>query len=176
MRERKSWQVVSSTYAHSTFNPIRHIMENMTILPNPEKPMIALSIGDPTVFGNLKPAKEILQSAEDALHSGKYNGYGPSTGLECARAAVAKHWSVEGKAGTQTTGFPLYTTLAAGLHIDTKHYELKPESNWEVDLESLEAAIDDTTAAIVVNNPSNPCGSVYTKQHLERILDVASEK
>lgn len=28
--------------------------------------------------------------------------------------------------------------------------------------------------AIVVNNPSNPCGSVYTKKHLREILDIAS--
>ena len=38
----------------------------------------------------------------------------------------------------------------------------------------LEALIDDKTVAIVVNNPSNPCGSVYTKEHLTAILEVAA--
>lgn len=41
-------------------------------------------------------------------------------------------------------------------------------------MESLEKQIDTKTAAIVVINPSNPCGSVYSKQHLLEILDIAS--
>ena len=42
-----------------------------------------------------------------------------------------------------------------------------------MDLENLESHIDDKTAAIIINNPSNPCGSVYSKEHLEEILAVA---
>ena len=43
-----------------------------------------------------------------------------------------------------------------------------------MDLDQLEEQIDDQTAAIVVNNPSNPCGSVYGRSHLEAILQVAA--
>ena len=39
----------------------------------------------------------------------------------------------------------------------------QPEKQWEIDLEHLESLIDATTKAIVVNNPSNPCGSVYSR-------------
>ena len=44
-----------------------------------------------------------------------------------------------------------------------------------MDLETLEKLIDHNTAAIVVNNPSNPCGSNYSKKHLEEILAVAEK-
>ncbi|CAA3033088.1 tyrosine aminotransferase, partial [Olea europaea subsp. europaea] len=82
-------------------------------------------------------------------------------------------------------GFSIYRTLAEGLGIRTKPYNLLvsatnldasifAERGWEADLAGLEAAIDEDTAAIVVNNPSNPCGSVFSKQHLRDILDIAS--
>ena len=43
-------------------------------------------------------------------------------------------------------------------------------------MEDLERQIDEDTAAIIINNPSNPCGSVYSRQHLLDILAVAEKK
>jgi tyrosine aminotransferase len=37
----------------------------------------------------------------------------------------------------------------------------------------MESLIDEKTAAIIVNNPSNPCGSVFSIAHLKQILDIA---
>ena len=48
---------------------------------------------------------------------------------------------------------------------------MQPEKCWEADLEEMVSLIDERTKMIVVINPSNPCGSVYTKEHLEAILD-----
>ena len=50
----------------------------------------------------------------------------------------------------------------------------QPERDWEIDLDHMESLLDDDTAAIVVNNPSNPCGSVFSQQHIRDILAVAS--
>lgn len=50
----------------------------------------------------------------------------------------------------------------------------QPELDWEIDLDDLEAQIDESTAAIVINNPSNPCGSVFSRDHILDILDVAA--
>lgn len=42
------WNVRSSYIARNTCNPIRQIVDGMKLTPNPEKPMIALSIGTET--------------------------------------------------------------------------------------------------------------------------------
>lgn len=70
-------------------------------------------------------------------------------------------------------GFPLYKTLTSVYGINFKQYNLIASDDWKIDLQHLESLIDDNTAAIIVNNPSNPCGSVYSKQHLLDIISVA---
>lgn len=50
---RSKWNVPVSEFAQLTHNPIRAIVEGLKIVPNPEKPLIALSIGE---FDNLLPS------------------------------------------------------------------------------------------------------------------------
>lgn len=72
-------------------------------------------------------------------------------------------------------GFCLYQTLAVGMDIEVRYYDLLPEKQWQADLVQLETLIDDKTAALLINNPSNPCGSVFSKQHLEDILAICDK-
>uniref|UniRef100_A0A8W8KF42 Tyrosine aminotransferase n=1 Tax=Magallana gigas TaxID=29159 RepID=A0A8W8KF42_MAGGI len=193
---RMNWEVPASKMSHQTFNPIRNIVDTMKLTPNPDKEMIALSIGDPTVFNNLPIPEHINKCVVDKIHGQKHNGYNPSIGYEDSRAAVAKYSSTPGKELTAKDvvltggcsmaldlcicvlanpgqnilvpmpGFSIYKTLAESHGIQVKHYNLRPEKNWEVDLDHLESLIDDKTATILINNPSNPCGSVFSRNHL----------
>lgn len=43
----------------------------------------------------------------------------------------------------------------------------------QIDLEHLETLIDERTRALIVNNPGNPTGVVFSKEHLEDILAVS---
>ena len=52
--------------------------------------------GDPTLFGNLPPHPAVTEGVRLALESGKYHGYGHSSGLAEAREAVAKEFSRPG--------------------------------------------------------------------------------
>ncbi|XP_044741744.1 tyrosine aminotransferase [Chrysoperla carnea] len=70
-------------------------------------------------------------------------------------------------------GFDVYSTLAGGLGIEIRYYNLIPSKGWEIDLIDLELQIDNNTTAIVVINPSNPCGSVYSEEHLRDIITIA---
>ncbi|KAJ3365125.1 hypothetical protein GGF32_000305 [Allomyces javanicus] len=200
---RTSWSLRMSEAAQRTTNPIRAIVDNMKVAPNPEKPVISLALGDPTVFGNFNLHASCVDAVKKQLDSYKANGYPPATGMEVARDAVARKYSTpeapltskdvilaSGCSGAlelvigalanagQTMliprpGFSVYATIADSKGIKYKYYDLDPSKNWEVDLDHLEAQIDETTAFILVNNPSNPCGSVYSAAHLRAILDVA---
>jgi tyrosine aminotransferase len=203
MRPKRIWNVTASAMSENTFNPIRNILETMTLCPNPDMSVIDLSIGDPTKFKDLRPHEETIGALVSSATSGAYNGYAPSSGHVKSRKAVAKHVSCEGAELSENDvilcsgcscaldlsisamanpgenilvprpGFPLYATLANGLGIKTREYDLLPEREWEADLEHMESLIDEDTRAIVVNNPSNPCGSVFSRAHLLAILDVA---
>lgn len=43
---RQTWDIKPSEMANNTLNPIRAIVDGMKLTPNPDKPMIALSIGE----------------------------------------------------------------------------------------------------------------------------------
>lgn len=201
---RQGWKVSASEAARRTNNPIRQLVESLPLRPNPDKSLIALSIGDPTLFGNLRPPPEVTDAVQKSVESYKYNGYAPSVGFQDAREAVAKYSSNDGVnveykdvvlcSGCSSAldlcitvlanpgqniliprpGFCIYRTLAESCGMRVKYYNLQPERNWEIDLAHLEQQIDEDTAAIVLNNPSNPCGSVYSRQHLLDVLEVAA--
>nr|XP_043612655.1 tyrosine aminotransferase-like isoform X2 [Erigeron canadensis] len=72
-------------------------------------------------------------------------------------------------------GFPKYEAIAQSCHLEVRHFDLLPENGWETDLDAVEALADENTAAIVIINPGNPCGNVYTYQHLQKIAETAKK-
>lgn len=67
-----------------------------------------------------------------------------------------------------------YKTFTDALHIETKLYDLDPSDDWNVDLVHMESLIDEKTRAILVNNPGNPCGNVFDRSHLLKVIDIAA--
>ncbi|XP_008783141.1 nicotianamine aminotransferase 1-like [Phoenix dactylifera] len=72
-------------------------------------------------------------------------------------------------------GFPFYESRCAFSGLEVRHFNLVPQRSWEVDLESVEALADENTVAMVVINPGNPCGNVFTYQHLAKVAETASK-
>lgn len=66
-----------------------------------------------------------------------------------------------------------YTTWICGSGIKVQFYDLDPSNDWNVDLEHLESLINDKTKAIIINSPGNPCGNVFSKEHILEILEIA---
>ncbi|OMO91849.1 Aminotransferase, class I/classII [Corchorus olitorius] len=70
-------------------------------------------------------------------------------------------------------GFPYYEAYAASKNLEVRHYDLLPDNGWQVDLDSIETHADENTAAMVIINPGNPCGNVFSYQHLEKVAETA---
>lgn len=71
--------------------------------------------------------------------------------------------------------YPLWTaasTLAGGKVV---HYLCDEEDSWNPSLEDIRAKITPRTKAIVVINPNNPTGAVYSREVLEGIANIARE-
>ena len=71
--------------------------------------------------------------------------------------------------------YPLWTaasTLAGGKVV---HYTCDEEDDWNPSLEDIRSKVTSKTKAIVVINPNNPTGAVYSREVLEGIADIARE-
>lgn len=69
--------------------------------------------------------------------------------------------------------YPLWTAavhLAGGKPV---HYICDETNEWEPDLDDMEKKISKETKAIVIINPNNPTGAVYSKKTLEGIIELA---
>ncbi|CAG8719910.1 18003_t:CDS:2 [Dentiscutata erythropus] len=202
MISRSKWHVPASIVSKRTVNPIRETVFKMTAKPNPDKELISLSLGDPTIFGNFKIHENCIDAVIKQLQSHKANGYPPAFGCEEARKALAKKFSTEDAPLTSRDivigsgasdalnlaigalcnegqnillprpGFSIYQTISQSKGIECRYYNLLPDRNWEIDLDQLVTLIDDKTACIIINNPSNPCGSNFSRHHLESIIQV----
>jgi len=69
--------------------------------------------------------------------------------------------------------YPLWTgavTLAGGTPV---HYRCDETNGWAPDLDDIEAKITPGTHALVVINPNNPTGAVYSDEVVRGLVDIA---
>lgn len=69
--------------------------------------------------------------------------------------------------------YPLWTAtthLAGGTAV---HYLTDESNGWNPDLEDIEAKITPRTKGIVLINPNNPTGAVYSKEVLQGVIEIA---
>ena len=71
--------------------------------------------------------------------------------------------------------YPLWTaavTLAGGT---PRHYLCDEANEWNPDIKDIRSKVTDKTRAIVVINPNNPTGALYSDEILKEIIQVARE-
>lgn len=71
--------------------------------------------------------------------------------------------------------YPLWTAATSLSGGKPVHYLCDEENEWNPSIEDIRSKITEKTKAIVVINPNNPTGAVYSRKILQEIADVARE-
>ncbi len=71
--------------------------------------------------------------------------------------------------------YPLWTGAVSLCGGRAAHYRCDERAGWEPDLEHVEAQITPRTRALVIINPNNPTGAVYSRQTLLGLLELARQ-
>jgi alanine-synthesizing transaminase len=163
--------------------------------------IVALNIGNPGVFGlgtpeamrlamieNLRaseaychqkgifPAREaVVQQQQVRGVSGVtaddvYMGNGVSELIDLVLRALL---STDDEVLVPSPDYPLWTAAVTLNHGRPVHYQCRPENGFEPDVEQIASLITSRTRAIVVINPNNPSGAVYSPATLQAIAALA---
>ncbi len=69
--------------------------------------------------------------------------------------------------------YPELVKMADGVPV---YVQTRPENDFSPLEEDIREKITDRTQAILINNPSNPCGNVYSRETLAMIAEIARER
>ena len=159
---------------------------------------INLGLGEPDLLPPTKAIDGMTLAAENGL-----NKYGPTAGLPELREAVAKRYSMyspikssnviitpsgssalleiamtlidpDDEVLVPSPGFVIYgphSKLAGGKYVEYK----MTKNDFQPDIDDIISKITKKTKMIVVNNPSNPTGSILDEESYKAISDIASD-
>jgi aspartate/methionine/tyrosine aminotransferase len=65
--------------------------------------------------------------------------------------------------------------LARNIGCRVKEEPLRPDRNWQLDLDELEAAAGPKTKLIAIVNPNNPTGSILSHEEMHRVVRICEK-
>ncbi|MDO9289327.1 MAG: aminotransferase class I/II-fold pyridoxal phosphate-dependent enzyme, partial [Thermodesulfovibrionales bacterium] len=175
--------------------PIRDIVMEAKREEAKGKKMIYLNIGDPPQYG-FPPFKVIVEGVKSALDK-NWKGYAPSEGDEQLRKTVAKIekckpedvFAVAGltegidfffhsfigfgeKVLLPNPVYPLYLSKAKQFEGESVFY--RHDAEGQIDVGNLARKIEGAKAMVIIN-PNNPLGSVYSEKNLAEVVKLCAE-
>lgn len=72
--------------------------------------------------------------------------------------------------------YPLFAPIAALEEVRVESYRLAYQDRWQLDLDSLEAAVSPRTRAVVLVQPNNPTGSCLSGDEAARVESLCAER
>ena len=162
--------------------------------------ILYLNIGDPCKY-DFKTPPHMIEAVNKAMADG-YNGYAESLGIKPAVDAIRHQAERNGFQNIQSIfvcygsgeaidscltalvnpgdnvltpspEYPLYGAVLAKLGAVPNAYDLDESNGWQPDLADIERRINARTKAILLINPNNPTGAVYSKKTLEGLAEIA---
>ncbi len=172
------------------------INEKALKLESEGKKIIKLNIGDP----DLATPSEVIEAAYEAMKRGKTK-YSSSYGEKGLREKLAdihgvsadnvvitpgSKWGIfstmylllkgGGNVVIPTPYWTAYELTAKTLGAEIRLLKTELDSNWKINLETLESLIDKETRMIILNNPNNPTSNVIDEKVLDGIVRIANDK
>lgn len=179
------------------------VYEKALILQNQGYKITSLNIGNPATFGfetpdeivhdiivNIRNAQGYVDSrglfaarkavmqyyqnrgVKNILIEDIYIGNGVSELISLVMMALL---NTDDEVLIPSPDYPLWTTVVGLAGGNAVHYECNEEDEWNPNLSDIESKISSKTRAIVLINPNNPTGAVYSKQIVYGIVKLAEK-
>lgn len=71
--------------------------------------------------------------------------------------------------------YPQYDLITRFIDAHPIPYKCLEEDNWQPDVDNIRDRISNRTKGIVLINPNNPTGALYSKKVIKKIIDIAGE-
>lgn len=160
------------------------------------------SIGNPDLDPPKKVVDAVKEVAADETHL--RHGYMPNPGYPETRAAMAKKTSLEQGVEIDFSNVVMEVGAAGAINATLKallndgdevivpcpyfaeygHYVhnfngeivgVKTKEDFSLDPETIKAALNEKTAAVLINSPNNPSGRIYSEEDIDALVAVLKE-
>ena len=160
------------------------------------------SLGNPDLDPPQKVVDAILEEAKDSSHG--CHGYMPNAGYPFVREAIAKKIETEQGVNIKGENIVMTVGAASALncvfktilnpqdevivpspffaeyHHYTKNHggiliEVPAKSDFSLDLQAIKSKLSGKTAAILINNPNNPTGKIYSEEEIKGLAEILRE-
>jgi len=183
---------------------IRKMFEEGIVLKKQhgEENVFDFTLGNPDLDPPQKVVEAIAEEAKDISHG--CHGYMPNAGYPFVREEIAKKITreqgicVKGENVIMTVGAAsalncvFKAILNPGDEIlvpmpffaEYRHYaknhggslvEVPSKSDFSLDLQAIKSHLGQKTAAVLINNPNNPSGKIYSEQEIKELASILKE-
>lgn len=179
------------------------VYEKALVLQNQGYKITSLNIGNPAAFGfetpdeiihdiivNIRAAQGYVdsrglfaarkavmqyyqnQDVKNSLIEDVYIGNGVSELISLVMTALL---NTDDEVLIPSPDYPLWTTVVGLQGGNAVHYECDESNDWNPNIQDIENKINSKTKAIVLINPNNPTGAVYTKDTVSQVVKLAEK-